>query len=426
MQEPFGGTVTGSGTPTSIPGGSMLPGRAWLARHRAGLLTAGLTIVLASLVLCALPTPGGAAVGSSSSSHLATLTSPSTACNPVYTPTPSSVLIPLAVPSRNLTAGGTLTGAYEIEIVNFTNATDLGMKVYVPNLWFKFPLASGSTYEIHLNATVLTFNQSGWSNSPITGKTVQVPAGLVFAKGGMGSLTSQKLAVMATAWYGHVTLEMRWHWLNTISPGVVKQGPWSVPTSQSTYPKGVPTIFEPAPYVYLNTFNSTAVIGSNYTDNLGGFVAGQRFFLEMEYPSSGDVVQDLGQVAPANATNFTVGIPVLNYVHELTPGTFLIHIHDTCGAMLWNKIVQAVYPTNASIQFAFSPGTCGPITFNASAQYANGTTGIFQPSPTPYNFTLAVCKGHSFNGWQTTGGLHIASGHSIVVSASGTFTVFYK
>jgi hypothetical protein len=400
--------------------------RGWLARRVPMLVALGSVLVLTTLVLSALPSPGAAAPLATGSAGLSTASTPSVACNPTSTPTPSAVLSSAPVPSHNLTANGTLTGAYEIEIVNFNNTTDVGMTVYVPNVWFKFPLVGGSTYEIHLNATTLTFTQAGWSNVSLTERSVRVVGGLDFAPGAMGSLTSQKLAVMATASYGQLSLELRWRWTNTVAGGIVKQGPWTTPTSASSYPKSLPTIFEPAPYVYITNFNATAVIGSNYTDNLAGLVAGQRFFLEMEYPTSGNVVQDLGQTAPANATNFTVGIPVLNYVHELTPGTFLVHIHDTCGAMLWNKSVKVVYPPNATLQFVFSPGTCGPIKFNATATYSNGTSGVFQPSPNTYNFTLGVCKGHSFQGWQTKGGLHIASGHSIVISASGTFTIFYK
>ncbi|MCI4366994.1 MAG: hypothetical protein L3K08_04500 [Thermoplasmata archaeon] len=397
-----------------------------MSRHRREVLSVGTVLVLASLFVGSIPSPSGSSALFGRSAVFTTSALPSVACNPISTPTPSAVLLPMAVPSHNLTAGGNLTGGFEVQIQNFSNTTDIGMKVYVPNLWFKFPLAGGSTFQIHLNASVLTFNQSGWSNASLTQRTVSVPGGLAFAKGGIGTLTSQKLAVMATAWYGQLTLQLRWHWLNTVSPGVVKQGPWSVPTSNSSYPKSLPSIFEPAPYVYITHFNPIAVIGSNYTDNLAGFVGGERFFLEMEYPGTGHVVQDLGQNAPANSTNFTVGIPVLNYVHELSPGTFLVHIHDGCGAMLWNKSVKVVYPPNATIQFTFSPGTCGPITFNSTAHYLNGTSGVFQPSPTAYNFSLSGCKGHSFNGWVTTGGLHIASGHSIVISANGTFTITYR
>ena len=344
------------------------------------------------------------------------------ACNAAGSLTPSAILSLNANPAHNLSAGGTLSVVYEIAVVNFTNASPAAT-IHVPNLWFKFPLLGGTTYQIHENATVFTITAPGWTDPNLTRKSVVVPGGLAFNASQKATLTSQKLAVMADATYGNLTIEIRWQWQNTVGAGR-PTGAWSTLTWSSNYPKSLATIFEPAPYAVITNFNATAVIGSNYSLNLSGLVASQRFFLEMEYPGSGKVVQDLPTTAGPNATNVTVSIPVLNYVHALSPGTYLVHIHDSCGAMLWNKSVKAVYPPNATLTFLFVPGTCGPITFNGST-FKNGSSVVVLPSTVAYNFSLAVCKGHPFNNWSTSGGLHIASSKTLLVSASGTFTVYY-
>jgi hypothetical protein len=202
-------------------------------------------------------------------------------------------------------------------------------------------------------------------------------------------------------------------------------GPWSVPTNQSNWPRSVPSIFYPAPYTtFLASSGATAVIGTNYTATLGGDVAGRTFFLEMEYPSGG-VVQDFPQTAPANATTFLVRIPMLNYNGYLAPGAFLIHIHDGCGAMLYNKTIHAVFASSARVQFLLSPVCASKsITFNGT-KFTNGTYGSFAPSTSNYTFAIPFCLGHHFNGWLTTGALHIASSTTMLVSYNGAFTVFY-
>lgn len=399
-------------------------GRA-VAVGRSGLpLGTGAAALL--LLLFLVPPTAGASVapGAALRASSATLGPATPSCNSVYTPTPSAVLIPTANPSHPLVTGGELTVYYEVAALNFTSALN-GTKVYVPNVWFRFPIVGGPLYEIHENATVLTLTNGNWTSPALTEKNVTVAGGLAFNQSQKATLDSQKLAVMATATYGNLTIEMRWRWQNTVTGGGRPAGSWSTPTRASGWPKALPSIFEPAPYVYITNFNPTAVIGSNYSANLAGLVAGAKFFLEMEYPTSGKVVQDLGQTAPRNATNFTVQIPVLNYDNYLSPGTFLIHIHDGCGAMLWNKIVDAVYPAWGNVTFYFQPGSCGPITFNGST-YANGTTASVRPSTTPYNFSLPACKGYSFKNWVTTGGLHIESSKQLLVSARGTFTVEYS
>lgn len=392
------------------------------------LIGFALALLVLGLALAAAPRPSASGLPTHLPSGATTSATPaSTVCNAVSPLTPSALLIPITNPSHNLTAGGTISATAQIQIVNYS-ATQNGTQIYFPGLFYKFPLATGGNYTMFLAPHVLSISQGGWISSPFLNRSAVVPGGLAFKQFASATLSTQKLALMGTAQYGFLTVEVRWQWGNTVNgtSGMKHTlGPWSVPTAKSGYPKSLPSIFYPAPYVpVLSTSGGSPVIGDNYSATLGGLVAGHLYFLEMEYPD-GKVVQDLGQTAPANATNFTVVIPVINYDHYLTPGAYLVHIHDACGAMLYNKTVKAVFAAHANFTFYFSPGTCGPITFNGT-KYTNNTGASVVPSTTPYAFSIAVCKGYTFKGWQTTGGFHISSAGNMLVSASGTFTVYYK
>jgi hypothetical protein len=415
----------------AVPSASERAGRlssTSVQRNRSRLVLAfGTTIAVVGLLLLL----GVASPSLSVASHertgarLSSFAAPMANCNAVSSPTPSAVLITTPSPIKNTTAGGRISAAMEVQIVNYTAANN-GTKVAFPAIFFSFPILPKGNFSMVLLPQILTITAPGWTSPSLASRSAVVPNGLAFNHSQPARMTSQLLAVMATAAYGQLTIELRWHWGNSPNGSKLVNGSWTTPTSKSNWPKSMPSIFYPAPYVsVLNTSGPTAVIGGNYTADLGGAVAGQLFFLEMEFPESGKVVENLGQTAPANATNFTVRMPMLNYIGYLTPGTYLVHIHDVCGAMLYNKSVKAVFAATANVTFFFQPGTCGPITINGT-KYSNGTVAVLKPSTVAYNFSLAVCKGHTFKNWVTTGALHIATGSSLLVSASGTFTVQYK
>jgi hypothetical protein len=349
-------------------------------------------------------------------------------CNPVGTKTPSALLQGIAEPKHNLSANGTLAAQMEVEAANWTPALS-NITVFFPAVFFDFPQASGGNAQITFGNRSLQMNFSGWSPLSFAAtKNFTFPNGVDFKKGALATIDSMKLAVMATADYGQITLEVRWRWISTAAPGLVSvKSAWSIPTSQANWPKSVPSIFWPAPYAtFQGGFASTATIGQNWTGTLGGDVAGRTFFLEMENPA-GVVQGSQLQTAPVNATTYTAFIMMLNYDSYLTPGVYLVHIHDACGALLWNKLVHAELGPTAQIHFALTPSTCATrsITFDGQ-KFTNGTVGTFAPSTTPYNFSIPSCPGNSFHGWVTTGALHIVTGKTMLVSNNGTFTVEYN
>ncbi|MFI5417584.1 MAG: hypothetical protein ACHQ2Y_01615 [Candidatus Lutacidiplasmatales archaeon] len=380
------------------------------------------TTICLALVLVSLP--GGLnSLGGKPSSVSRAQPAGSPACNPVPALAVSALYVNLPEPTQNLSPGGVISSYLEFQVQNYTSA-DNNITLYFPSVYFTFPLASGVNFSYYLTPRALNITSAGWSNSALLSRNATVASGLNFVPGGIARLTSQKVAIMATAGYGAITVEFRWHF-SIHQPGAPKsiKSPNSVPVNHSAKGGQLPSIFFPAPYVsYLGGTGSIGVIGTNYTGALGGFVAGRLFFLEME-GAGGHVAQDFGQTAPSNVSTFNVTIPIINYNGQLSPGMMLVHIHDSCGALLYNKVFRAVYPPNATLQFIVNPGSCSGITFNGT-KYANSTSGVFLPSPTPYNFSIG-CKKHHFSSWLTTGGLHIASGSQMVVSASGTFTVNY-
>jgi hypothetical protein len=397
------------------------------ARSRTRALAAlGAIFAFAILATTAAPLPMAPSATGSGGSAVSITSSAFGNCNKVGSLTPSALLQGIMVPGRNVTSGGNLSAVMEVMAQNWTPSMS-NISVHFPSIFFNFPRASGGNQQLFLSNRSILMNFSGWSNASLAAtRNYTFPSGLAFLYHGVAKIDSMKLAVTATADYGQITIEVRWQWIFTPILGRSVHGPWSVPTNTSNWPKSVPSIFYPAPYTtFLASSGATAVIGTNYTATLGGDVAGRTFFLEMEYPS-GSVVQAFLQTAPANATTFLVRIPIINYNSYLAPGAFLIHIHDACGAMLYNKTIHAVFAPSARIQFLLSPTACASksITFNGS-KFTNGTYGNFAPSTTNYTFAIPYCAGHHFNGWLTTGALHIASSTTMLVSYNGTFTVFY-
>jgi hypothetical protein len=189
----------------------------------------------------------------------------------------------------------------------------------------------------------------------------------------------------------------------------------------------LPSIFFPAQHVdFLSgPGNGQAVtIGTTYSADLGGPVAGAYYFLEMEN-GVGHVVKSHGTTIPANATSGNVTITVLNYDNYLPPGLYLVHIHDACGAILYNKLIDAVFAPKVNITFEINPSICGPMTFNGTS-FASGSSGAFVPSETSYSFTEPKCSGYTFESHVDTGGLHYTGTGKIEVSYNGTLTLTYK
>jgi hypothetical protein len=389
--------------------------------------------VLATLLLTVigLVASGNLATGVSPATvagptRIASAASTSLDCNPTGTPSPSALYINTNEPKVNLANGGTITSTMEFAVVNYT-AADFGVLVYFPTVDFTFPLSPTGNFTITVTPQTLAIAGAGWTSGAGTNRSAVEHAGLNFPSGGKARLSTQKVAVQADVPYGQITLEFRWMWQLDQPNGSVTRSAWTTPKSTYSGPPNLPSIFFPAQYTQFvsGAGNGAHVtIGTNYSATLSGPVGGRFFFLEMEN-GVGHVVKSHGTTFAANATSGNVTIPLLNYDNYLPPGLYLVHIHDACGAILYNKLVNATFAPSATLTFYLSPSTCGPMTFDGTS-FANGASGTFTPSSTPYAFTVPKCAGYAFSNWTDTGGLHISSSDRLIASYNGTLTIDYK
>jgi hypothetical protein len=394
--------------------------------RRMGLML--IVALIVGLVIIA-PAVASARPASAISNQLAAAASSGTkpSCNGVGDPAPSSLYIPLPEVNANLSAGATLAMSMEIAAANYTSA-DQGVKLEFPTVDFAFVLSpSGSLTKTILPQTV-SITGPGWLSYSSLDRTQVLTSPLSFAATSTAHLTTAKVSVMADVPYGNITVEFRWMWSMIQANGSSTNSSWSTPVQSFHHGSiDLPSIFYPAQFVSFLTGpggGQKVTIGTNYSASVGGLVAGSYYFLEMEN-STGSVVQSQGTTFPSGVTVGNVTIPVLNYDKFLTPGKYLVHIHDYCGAILYNKQISAVFATLVNITFFLQPASCGPMTFNGTA-YLNDTTGNYAPSTNPYPFTVPSCKGHSFNGWSGTGAVHVSSNDHLVLSYKGTFSIVYK
>jgi hypothetical protein len=424
-----------AGEPAESPHGGSEPDagrrRSWLSlspdRHA---FPTAVTLLIALILAGAatgvvLVTPSTGAGGGLASSRAgggsSFTTDAAAACNSPSYVSASSLLITLPDPTGTLLAGGSINAVFQLGVEAASISTK-GLNATIPSVFVTFPLASGSD-QIDFPATTTPLPASGWVATVSMNKTVGVNSALTFKSAASASLSTQKLAVMAPANYTKLTLEFRWSWTYVQPNGTSVHSAWSVPNATNQLPTQLRSIFYPAPFVsFLGSSGSSATIGTNYTATLGGAVAGHYFLLEMEFPGTGKVVQAQAQTAPMSATTFTVFMPMLGYTNSLAPGSYLVHIHDACGALLYNKTVQAVFASSATVHFAISPTTCG-VKFNG-ASWFNGAAANVTPSIVPYSMSVG-CSGNAFKSWAGGGGVHVNNGTSLLVSATGTFTVTY-
>jgi hypothetical protein len=402
-----------------------MPARSPNWRTRSALIGVVVLLLASTALVLEIGPAAPAAASPAGPAQLAPSTT-SGICNPTHSLAPSSIYINQQEPlGKNLSPNGTLSSYLELQVLNYTPA-DYGLQLWFPSTYYTYPMATHGNFSYVIQPQFVTINGSGWLSPPALQKSAKVAAGIDFAHDGLARLTTQKLAIMVNAPYGNITVEFRWHWsMQEPNSTYVLSHSWTVPSNSSGSHGQLPSIFYPAPYVtYLGGTTGSVYIGDNFSATLGGAVAGRNFFLEMEY-AGGKVQDSASDTAPANATTFNVSIIMLNYDHYLDPALVLVHIHDSCGALLYNKEVRVVFAPVATVQFFTNPATCGAVTING-ATYTNGMTGSFTPSETPYNFTLSGCKGYTFSNWVDTGALHIVKNDVLLISGSGTFTVTFK
>lgn len=383
----------------------------------------GLLVALGIAVGGLVPVSAGTASSATHTSAALSAAGPSVTCNSVVTPTPSALLVQVKEPSRNLSVGGSIGYEMELAIVNYTNGS-APVNLTFPTVFFDFPLATGGNYSLTLAAGNVTLNRSGWTAPTFLARTNVVTRALNFTPGGLARMDSMKVAVMSSAAYGAVDLEVRWRWLET-EPGanVTYQSGWNIPTPKANWPTDVPSEFYPAAYVRLvGTSSSPVFIGNNYTMTIGGpYIAGQWFFQELEHPSSGHVVEGYAVTVPTGVSTYGIGVPALGYGHFLVPGTYLAHLHDECGALLYSRTIVAKFAPSVNITF-YIPAGCGSVVFGG-VHYANNTTGHFVPSANLTNLTPHGCRGKKFIGTTLTGALHAYARTRVRISGSGTLTM---
>ncbi len=333
----------------------------------------------------------------------------------------TSLLIPNSNPATNVTVGDHVDVTFEFN-VSFANVTVAGLAVYTPTVFVTMPTIGGGSFPVTFNNHTFAMTGPHWTSFRYD---KLVTNNFTFNPAVNATLSSQKVGTMADTPYGTLTLEWRWSWNITFSNGKYVAGPWTVPTSTTHSGVWLPSIFEPAPYVDLVSESpANDFIGSNYTFFLAGDVASRSFYLELEDPSG--VVWAWEWVYDNSTTNatFEANFTLLGHLHYLYPGLYIVHIHDSCIALLYSKRVVLTYPPTAQVQFATTPSNCGTITFNGTA-YTNGQSATVTPSPTPYSYSWLACKAYSFSNATFGGAIHVVSQGEMVVSANGTFVVNY-
>lgn len=353
----------------------------------------------------------------------------SNVCNPAGA-MPSALFLSQAVPTHPLLAGGSVQASFEFEVPNFTAGAN-GTEVAVPTVLALFPLASGSDLSITLPAVNLSVTGAGWSNPTPTTRSATSAVGLTFnATVGPQLLTEGWLpgdpradAVQAGAPYGNLTLAFRWQWSMTEPNGTDYSSAWSTP-SRSAMAPFLPSIFYPAELVSSLGASAPVWVGGNFTVDLAGFVAGRAFDLTWS-DSSGHIVAQGLQTIAASATRALASLPLATAGHQLTPGTYVFRVADSCGALVQDLWVTAAFSTSASVQLEIAPTTCGTIILNATV-YHNGAVPSYRPSPASYSLTSTGCTGYAFTGWSETGGLlpgsQWARNTRVFVSWNGTLS----
>jgi hypothetical protein len=238
----------------------------------------------------------------------------------------------LAIPAANLqrarAPGAVLGAAYELKVLNYTKA-DRGLVVYLPTGEAVFP-ATGGSIVVTIPAKNVTIAAKGWTSPALLAASKTLSTHFSPASSD-AYLTTAKYAVMANATSGSVTLEFRWHWSITPKGGATSNGTWTVPSRSSTG-AFLPSIFYPAPAVHLA---GTSFVGTTMTLELNGTVANTSFRVVLEYPNNGTEIQSIWENSSVGSTKFNATLPVTYRDGASLPnGTYLVHIHDVCEAIV--------------------------------------------------------------------------------------------
>ena len=401
-----------------------------LAGRRGLVLTVSAMMVLSAVVAVSFVVanspiaPGGASDAPASSS-------PGTVCS-----APSRIASALDIlqpdPTDALPAGASLEAGYEYEVYNYS-VSDLQISVAVPVLEAIFAVSGGATISVTIPAASNSISGSNWSSE--ASATISVASAQTFSATPQAELITEGYylsspisdAVQATAPYGNLTLEFRWQWQLTEPNGTVYVGPWTVPATSPGYP-ALPSIFFPAPEVISDGVPKNVTMGTNFTDEISGFIANTSFSLSFQN-SNGTVLGTEPLTTTANVSSeLAVSIPIIAAAHVLAKGYYIFHLTDRCGALVQDVWFQALYPTTANVAVGIHPSACGPILLDGIAQ-SDGSVAVVAASDSPQTLSAPACSGYAFEEWNSTGGVLTAAPGSnpttVLVSWSGTLTALY-
>jgi hypothetical protein len=309
------------------------PYRLPIGKVTLGLAIVALLAVSGAAAACGGGGGGGGGGGNHGGNH-GKLTNDCSAAGPV-----DALEILLGSPQTSAVAGSTLSASYEVEVVGFTSA-DLGSIIHFPSVYVKIPLTSTTKFALNFAPTDVTISGSGWS-SPITESGTLASA--TNFNGGVGSatLSTVSIAVMQKDAAGPLTIAVQWGW--TLTSSGVTSSLWSTPSSTATLP-ALPSIFQPAPWVGLlaTTTTTAAPAGSLFEAKLNGSVGRTTFNVSVEYPNGTEIVCKLNMNYRWTPC-FVVKVPLI-YLNgtPLAPGNYIVHIHDSIGAIVHTISVTVV------------------------------------------------------------------------------------
>jgi hypothetical protein len=263
-------------------------------------------------------------------------------CNPPNL-SPAALEIPLASPANSEPAGAVLKVAYEYMVAGFQNSSR-GTTVHLPLVQATFPIRPKGDLTLTIAHANVTVSKKGWSSPTLLVATKTLTAATNFTSAN-AQLSTSKYAVMANAVSGVLTLEFRWRW--SVAPAFGSpfvNGTWSVPSKKAMAPS-LPSIFYPAPYVgVVSTSGSPAKTGSNFTMELDGAVSNTSFRVVLEFPKNGSEIHSIWENTSSKASVFNATVPLTRADgRRLVPATFLIHVHDVCGAIVQMFSIQVTH-----------------------------------------------------------------------------------
>ena len=254
---------------------------------------------------------------------------------------PSALHVSVASPDMAVPSGTNVTAEFELSVPSFTWA-DHGVTIFLPSLNVHFPTSGGGQLLLYFAPSNVTIHSGGWTSPMAVTKTLT--SGTTFTSSPVW-LSSANLAVMFAGHPTNLTLEFQWGWIVNASGTVSQQ--WSTPSTTATYPD-YPSIFSVAPYVsILSTSSVSAAGGTYFWIELSGAVRGTTFKTLVETPT-GVELHCQTQTSPGQhhkchsswwgwggPSTFYVGVPLTYYnMTAISPGKYLIHIHDQMGAIV--------------------------------------------------------------------------------------------